>query len=269
MKSILTAVTVARLTRWSLCALPFMALAALTSGCELDYEGGFLNVNINASDGLIGLNWNDQDARSGQAVSDRDGDGVPDVDDLCPDDPVAGNPEWFSPPGCNHPVATAGTPVDATEADAQADASTGVDAYRPCGVGPSTEICNGVDDDCDGVVDELLGVGLPCISGVGACAVAGSVICDEGGATQCDAVAGQATVEVCNFQDDDCDGLTDEDFGLGVPCVSGTGDCSASGVTLCMPDGTAGCSAAPMPPGAEVCDQRDNDCDGVIDNGCP
>ena len=55
--------------------------------------------------------------------------------------------------------------------------------WRPCQ--PPEEICNGVDDDCDGDVDE--GV-------LNACGTCGSV-----------------PDEICNGDDDDCDGTIDED----------------------------------------------------------
>ncbi|MCB9594865.1 MAG: VCBS repeat domain-containing M23 family metallopeptidase [Sandaracinaceae bacterium] len=60
---------------------------------------------------------------------------------------------------------------------------------------PSTEVCNGMDDDCDGRVDEN----------------AVAEICN-GGDDDCDGrVDENATDEVCNGADDDCDGAADED----------------------------------------------------------
>ena len=79
---------------------------------------------------------------------------------------------------------------------------------------PRAEVCDGADDDCDGVTDEdLPDQGAPCSAGVGACAGEGRWVCDGAGAQgalRCDAPLGQPVVEVCNGVDDDCDGRTDE-----------------------------------------------------------
>lgn len=79
------------------------------------------------------------------------------------------------------------------------------------------------------------------------------------------AVAG----ERCNGTDDDCDGSVDEDFlGKGMPCSAGIGACAASGQLACTADQRAlQCNAVPGAPSVEVCNQRDDNCDGLIDNG--
>ncbi|MDO8526165.1 MAG: DUF4215 domain-containing protein, partial [Deltaproteobacteria bacterium] len=53
------------------------------------------------------------------------------------------------------------------------------------------EICNGMDDDCDGAVDEdFLNLGDSCTAGVGACSNTGIIICqDDGTAAGCDVSA--------------------------------------------------------------------------------
>jgi hypothetical protein len=74
------------------------------------------------------------------------------------------------------------------------------------------ELCNGLDDNCDGNLDEGFGVSEPCVIGVGACASEGITFCDEVGGTFCDAVIGEPSPEVCdNGIDDDCNGRTDSD----------------------------------------------------------
>lgn len=243
----------------------FVVLSAILfePGCQLDYEGGLLNLNVNAGDGAVSLNWNG-DAGQSTHPGDRDEDGVPDSVDQCPDDPVGGDPEWFAPPGC-HDVADGWLGPPDVGQIGEPDAG----GTAACPGGPLPEICNLVDDDCDGLVDEGLGVGMPCVAGVGYCARAGGLICNAAGGVVCSTQAGEPGIEVCNLFDDDCDGLVDEGFNLGIPCVAGTGTCAAAGVVVCMPDGTGACGAAPLLPETEACDGLDNDCDGTIDNGCP
>src|SRR2546430_1064194 len=70
--------------------------------------------------------------------------------------------------------------------------------------------------------------------------------------------------ETCDGKDNDCNGLTDEgDPGGGAPCGSGVGTCTR-GVFHCI-QGQVQCFGA-VGPATEVCDAKDNDCDGTIDN---
>ncbi|HYH99439.1 MopE-related protein [Hyalangium sp.] len=76
---------------------------------------------------------------------------------------------------------------------------------------PEQETCDGVDNDCDGVVDNGFALGGACTAGVGACKVSGTLQCDGMGSTACSAVAGAPGPEVCGDEaDNDCDGETDE-----------------------------------------------------------
>ncbi len=136
------------------------------------------------------------------------------------------------------------------------------------------ELCgNDADDDCDGQVDEGFDdLGAQCEAGQGICAATGSLICAEDGlGLVCDAVVGQPDeVELCDGQDNDCDGQTDEDFALGADCEVGIGACAAAGVLACAEDGLATvCQGEPLEPGeAELCGNNiDDDCNGEVDEG--
>lgn len=144
-----------------------------------------------------------------------------------------------------------------------------------------TESCNGLDDNCDGFVDEGfefsgLPVGAPCL-GAGECGL-GVVECGLAGEPRCSSNIGgsstHAKSETCNGLDDDCDGATDNDLvwqgiGLGLPCES-TGICGA-GTVICVSDGKAICSSSPGVSGskahAEICNGLDDNCNGTTDEG--
>ncbi|MCB9787470.1 MAG: hypothetical protein H6744_12390 [Deltaproteobacteria bacterium] len=74
---------------------------------------------------------------------------------------------------------------------------------------------------------------------------------------------------VCDSQDNDCDGQTDEDFaGLGEACDGDDSDQCANGVMVCTGDG-AGTTCGPETPSGvvETCNGADDDCDGLTDEG--
>ncbi len=84
---------------------------------------------------------------------------------------------------------------------------------QDCSSPPSLDIiCNGIDDDCDGPIDEdFVPTSTSC--GQGECEKnTGETICQNGMEFDtCDPYEG-ASEEICDGLDNDCDGLTDEEF---------------------------------------------------------
>ncbi|MFZ4577825.1 MAG: putative metal-binding motif-containing protein [Myxococcota bacterium] len=153
--------------------------------------------------------------------------------------------------------------------DNDCDGQTDEDLLNACGVcGPTPdEVCNGADDDCDGQTDEQVQIALTC-GEVGVCAQA-QPVCAAGGVAQCALpLSWQATETLCDDLDNDCDGATDEDLGLGLACTVGDGLCAANGVWKCGTAGAVVCDADQKSGVAELCgDGVDNNCDGQTDEG--
>jgi len=120
--------------------------------------------------------------------------------------------------------------------------------------------CDGVDDDCDGAVDDDW-VGESC----GVCGCASEATCVNGVETAC--TPRPAAAEVCDGLDNNCDcrideGLDEDQDGwgavIGATCRFGP---NGNPAAIDCNDGNPF-----IYPGAlEVCDNRDNDCDTLID----
>jgi len=134
------------------------------------------------------------------------------------------------------------------------------------------EICNGLDENCDGVTDEppLPGEGGLCGDSAGECQV-GTLRCVDGALTCAEGFVGPES-EICDGLDNDCDSATDNGFpGLGQACTRGTGTCTTNGTFVCNAEQSGiECDAADPPsPGTEVCNGLDDDCDEQTDEGVP
>jgi hypothetical protein len=194
---------------------------------------------------------------------------------------------------CSNPNASNGTPCNDKNACTQKDMCTGgvcagTAPSEACNTGklgvcaagtsaclndavvcnqtqqPSAEVCNGLDDDCDGVVDNgNPGGGLACNTGRPGVCAAGTTACTAG-AVACNQTQ-QPSAEVCNGLDDDCDGVVDNgNPGGGLACNTGRPGVCAAGTTACTA-GAVACNQTQQP-SAEVCNGLDDDCDGVVDN---
>jgi hypothetical protein len=182
---------------------------------------------------------------------------------------------------------------------------SGLYGTRTNPVPPSTDICNGFDDDCDGWTDNVPGSSTPlttaflagcgsfCVSTFGPTkgqCLAGTGTCDLNGNnglySTSTAPVGPST-ELCNGLDDDCDGYTDNVNGystaLSEPSLWFPGDCNgytycnqSTATGQCKP-GTQGCSGGVwvgtatgfVGPSTELCNGFDDDCDGYTDNQYP
>jgi hypothetical protein len=164
--------------------------------------------------------------------------------------------------------------------------------------GPTAEVCNNVDDDCDGYTDDAPGHGNnslqqtvhpdcdswtgsgknTCIPATGQCRSA-SETCTSGNWGTTIAERGPST-ELCNNLDDDCDGVTDNKVGSTTGysltftcdsicagtagCVQSAGQCH-NGTSTCSSGGWGSC-AGEIGPTAELCNNLDDNCDGYTDN---
>jgi hypothetical protein len=132
------------------------------------------------------------------------------------------------------------------------------------GVPAQDSTCDGIDDDCDGRLDEAY-VSLERVCGLGACQRSGQTACRVGGIVSvCTPGIPTEDDSVCDGIDTDCDGQMDEDVGVqAIEC--GTGACRQPGQRVCR-DGRVVDECDPLPgQGDGTCNGVDEDCDESID----
>lgn len=155
----------------------------------------------------------------------------------------------------------------------------------------STEVCNSLDDDCDGLTDEGLtflnyyadadgdGFGSNIATPVNACAAPVGFVLNNTDCNDANASVKPGAPEVCNTLDDDCDGSTDEGIPVTTYYADADGDTfgnNAVNTTTCgaAPAGYVAnntdcndANAAIRPGATEICNSLDDDCDVTVDEG--
>ena len=237
---------------------------------DADGDGYYVEAGCLGNPMLDGVDCNDNDASvypyateiCGDGI-DNDCDGKVDEDEDCSVDDCrdADGDGYYNKTGCGGNPMLDG--IDCNDNNA---------SIRP----GATEICDGIDNDCDGQVDEGCtdntctdadGDGYYAEANCGNAFIDG-VDCNDNNA----AVHPDAT-EVCNDRiDNNCDGQVDENCSTGT-CTDADHDGYYAEADCSNPlNDAVDCndSNAAVHPGAiETCgDGVDNDCDGQVDEGC-
>ena len=254
--------------------------------CDGDDDGDFIGDAVDNCPELFNpFQENlDGDEEGDLCDADDDGDGIPDVDDNCP---LTGNTEQsdFDADGIG----------DECDGDLDGDGEPNLSDCSPADPANhhgAAEVCDGVDNDCDGQVDEVGAQG--CESwfldgdqdGYGA-AKAPICLCgaeflytatEPGDCNDANDAIYPGAEEVCNGLDDNCDAVVDPDGAPG--CTNyyadadsdgygaGEGSCLCKASALFPAVDVGDCddeSAAIHPNASEVCNEVDDDCDGITD----
>ena len=226
----------------------------------------------------------DGDGAGNLCDDDDDGDGVLDGDDNCP---TVDNADQVDADGDGQGDAC--DPDDDNDGDLD---ETDCAPFDSSVSHAATEVCNGIDDDCDGQIDELGATGCVVlwtdadddtygVSGTETCLCepSGDQTATKGGdCADSDGAVNPGATEACNGKDDDCNGQVDEENADGCTVFFRDQDEDQWGTDLskclCNPEGTFTASkkddcndlAADVNPGMlESCNGKDDNCDGQVD----
>ena len=154
----------------------------------------------------------------------------------------------------------------------------------------ATELCDGVDNNCDGTVDEDTAADAAtwyadadgdtygnAASTTLACSAPAGYVTDTSDCDDSNAGVHPGATETCDSVDEDCDGTVDNGAvdmstwhtdadrdGYGDP-ATGTLSCTRVSGTVFNDDDCDDTASAVNPAATEYCDGIDNNCDGVID----
>ena len=221
------------------------------------------------------------------ACEDCNPDGTEVCDEAARDEDCDGMPNL----GCD---CTAGSPDLACGTSDEGECVRGVQRcvdgeYGACegAVEPIDELCNGLDDDCDGRTDEGVqttfyrdadgdGRGSAGTT-MQACSAPSGFVASSNDCNDACATCYPGRTEVCDGLNNDCDAGTDEGVlntfyrdmdgdSYGTPSMPTTGCTAPAGYVANDDDCNDSCMSC-RPGGTEVCDGQNNDCDSATDEG--
>ena len=256
-----------------------------SSSSQTTSSGGEWGHGLEYADGtlLLGTETRSPDGIRVMTVDcDDDGDGVCNDDDNCPS--VANSGQGDADGDGDGDACDTCTDVDGDGYGDTAYSATTCSADCDDGdalVSPAeAEVCDGVDNDCDGTVDEADatdasdwyadtdadGYGDASSSSRGCSAPSGTVA-DDTDCDDADATVHPSATELCDGQDNDCDGALpaseqDSDGDGYVTCAVDAGGWDGS--TSLVGDDCDDTDATVHPSATELCDGQDNDCDGAL-----